>query len=55
MDPTEDVVDVLSQLSPIMEQLAGVDLKQFLQDVSKIPGHLTGQDLSAESAKNKKK
>jgi flotillin len=52
---TEDVVDVLSQLSPIMQQLAGVDLKQFLQDVSKIPGHLTGQSASAESEKNKKK
>ena len=35
---SQDVVQVLSQLSPIMEQLAGVDLKRFLQDVSKIPG-----------------
>ena len=34
---TEDVVQVLSQLSPIMEQLAGVDLKHFLQDISKLP------------------
>ena len=34
---TEDVVQVLSQLSPIMEQLAGVDLKNFLQDISKLP------------------
>ncbi len=34
---TEDVVQVLSQLSPIMEQLAGVDLKRFLQDISKLP------------------
>jgi flotillin len=34
---SQDVVQVLSQLSPIMEQLAGVDLKRFLQDVSKIP------------------
>ncbi len=35
---TEDVVQVLSQLTPIMDQLAGVDLKSFLQDVAKLPG-----------------
>ena len=34
---TEDVVSVLSQLTPIMNQLAGVDLKTFLQDISKLP------------------
>jgi len=34
---TEDVVQVLSQLSPIMEQLSGVDVKQFLQDISRLP------------------
>jgi flotillin len=34
---TEDVVQVLSQLTPIMNQLAGVDLKTFLQDISKLP------------------
>ncbi len=35
---TEDVVQVLSQLRPIMQQLAGVDLSQFLQGVSRLPG-----------------
>jgi len=35
---TEDVVQVLSQLSPIMQQLAGVDLQQLLQDLSQLPG-----------------
>jgi flotillin len=35
---TEDVVQVLSQLTPIMEQLAGVDLQRFLQDISRLPG-----------------
>jgi len=35
---TEDVVQVLSQLTPIMQQLAGVDLQTFLQDISKLPG-----------------
>ncbi len=47
---TEDVVEVLSQLSPIMEQLAGVDLQNFLKDISKLPGAvgkgLTGGDDS---------
>jgi flotillin len=44
---SQDVVQVLSQLSPIMEQLAGVDLKRFLQDVSKIPAavaHTSGSE-----------
>ena len=35
---SEDVVQVMSQLAPIMQQLAGVDLKSFLQDLSKLPG-----------------
>jgi flotillin len=35
---SEDVVQVLTQLSPIMQQLAGVDLRSFLQDVAKLPG-----------------
>ncbi|HYN22080.1 MAG TPA: SPFH domain-containing protein [Thermoanaerobaculia bacterium] len=35
---SQDVVQVLSQLSPLMEQLAGVNLKSFLQDISKLPG-----------------
>ena len=42
---TEDVVEVLSQLSPIMEQLAGVDLQNFLKDISKLPGAV-GKGLS---------
>jgi flotillin len=40
---TEDVVQVLSQLSPIMDQLAGVDLQRFLQDISKLPQQVTSQ------------
>lgn len=35
---TEDVVQVLSQLRPIMQQLAGVDMDEFLQGISKLPG-----------------
>jgi flotillin len=45
---SEDVVQVLSQLAPIMQQLAGVDLKSFLQDVSKLPGAAT-RGLRAET------
>jgi len=45
---SQDVVQVLSQLSPIMEQLAGVDIKRFLQDVSKIPAAVTEQIVRIE-------
>jgi flotillin len=45
---SQDVVQVLSQLSPIMEQLAGVNLKTFLQDVSKIPAAATQSLVRAE-------
>jgi flotillin len=39
---SEDVVQVLSQLNPIMQQLAGVNLSNFLQDISKLPGAVAG-------------
>lgn len=42
---TQDVTQVLSQLTPIMEQLAGVDLKRFLQDISKLPGAVQGKTV----------
>ncbi len=35
---TEDVVQVLSQLGPIMQQLSGVDLDDFLRGVASLPG-----------------
>ena len=35
---TEDVVQSLSQLGPIMKQLAGVDLDSFLQGIAGVPG-----------------
>ncbi len=38
---TEDVVQVLSQLRPIMQQLAGVDLDQFLQGIAGLPGSVS--------------
>jgi len=40
---SEDVTQVLSQLNPIMEQLAGVNLRSFLQDISKLPGAVAGK------------
>ena len=53
---TEDVVQVLSQLSPIMEQLSGVDVKQFLQDISRLPAVVAADkkkksDVDATGAK----
>lgn len=41
---TEDVVAALSQLGPIMQQLAGVDLNAFLQGVAQVPSKLTSGD-----------
>ena len=38
---SEDVVQVLSQLPPIMQQLAGVDLQRLLQDLSRLPGSVS--------------
>jgi len=35
---TEDVVQVLGQLGPIMRQLSGVDLDNLLQGIAKLPG-----------------
>ena len=32
-----DVVQVLSQMTPLLQQLAGIDLKRFLQDVAQLP------------------
>jgi len=38
---TDDVVQVLAQLTPIMQQLAGIDLQRFLQDVARLPSGLS--------------
>ncbi len=35
---TEDVVQVLSQLGPILQQFAGVDLDDFLRGIASLPG-----------------
>jgi flotillin len=35
---TDDVVQVLSQLGPVMKQLSGVDLDNLLQNISRLPG-----------------
>ncbi len=50
---TEDVVQVLSQLSPIMEQLAGVDLKRFLRDISKLPAAVGEKMIGGEKPSGK--
>jgi flotillin len=35
---TDDVIQVLTQLGPIMKQLSGVDLDTLLQNISRLPG-----------------
>ena len=44
---TEDVVQVLSQLGPILQQLAGVDLDDFLRGIAALPG-ATAQNLAGQ-------
>jgi hypothetical protein len=45
------VTEVLSQLNPIMEQLAGVNLRTFLQDISRLPGAVASKlEEAAEAA-----
>jgi len=46
---TEDVVRVLSQLTPIMQQLAGVDLQKFLQNIAQLPASVA-EGASAKKA-----
>ncbi len=48
---TEDVTRVLSQLPPIMQQLAGVDIKQFLQDISQLPARTENPSPSERKTK----
>ncbi len=48
---TEDVVQVLSQLSPILNQLAGVELNDFLRGIAALPG-AAAQNLSAGDAQD---
>jgi flotillin len=46
---TEDVVQVLSQLGPILQQLAGVDLDDFIRGIAALPG-ATAQNLAGRVA-----
>lgn len=45
---TEDVVQVLSQMRPILQQLAGIDLDKLLGDAARLPGAMV-QRLSGEA------
>ena len=46
---TEDVVQVLSQLGPILQQLAGVDLDDFIRGIAALPG-ATAENLAGRVA-----
>lgn len=35
---TDDVIQVMTQLGPIMRQLSGIDMEKMLQDLSRLPG-----------------
>jgi len=49
---TDDVVQVLSQLRPIMQQLAGVDIEQFLQGIAKLPGAVVNGKTNDKGGSN---
>lgn len=47
---TEDVVQVLSQLSPILNQLTGVELNDFLRGIAALPGAAAQQMTGASDS-----
>ncbi|MBD3872726.1 MAG: hypothetical protein IFK91_07415 [Acidobacteria bacterium] len=51
---TDDVIQVLSQLGPVMKQLSGVDLDNLLQNVSRLPGALADSVEGQKSKRAKK-
>jgi flotillin len=55
---TNDVIQVLSQLGPVMKQLSGVDLDNLLQNLGRLPGAVAdgiegGKKTSASKAPGK--
>ncbi|MBD3853516.1 MAG: hypothetical protein IFJ96_01935 [Acidobacteria bacterium] len=51
---TDDVIQVLSQLGPVMKQFSGVDLDNLLQNVSRLPGALADSVEGQKSKRAKK-
>jgi len=51
---TDDVIQVLSQLGPVMKQLSGVDLENLLQNISRLPGAVADNiESGKQNAKGK--
>ena len=50
---TDDVIQVLSQLGPVMKQLSGVDLDNLLQNISRLPGAVA-DNLDSKVSKGSK-
>jgi len=50
---TDDVVQVLSQLGPVMKQFSGVDLDNLLQNISRLPGAVA-DNLDSKGSKGAK-
>ena len=49
---TDDVVQVICQLGPILNQLTGVQLSDFLRGIAELPG-ATAQNLSAGASQDR--
>jgi flotillin len=47
---TDDVIQVLTQLGPVMKQLSGVDLDNLLQNISRLPG-VVADNLDSKGSK----
>jgi flotillin len=47
---TDDVVQVLTQLGPVMKQLSGVDLDRLLQDIARLPRAATATGAPSTDA-----
>ena len=52
---TDDVIQVLSQLGPVMKQLSGVDLDNLLQNISRLPGAVADKRRRAASQEGPRK
>jgi flotillin len=52
---TDDVIQVMSQLGPVMKQLSGVDLDNLLQNISRLPGAVADNLESGVSKAGKRK
>lgn len=52
---TDDVIQVMTQLGPIMKQLSGVDMEKMLRDLSRLPGAVADKVESSTKKRTPRK